>query len=160
LYDIVAIIWYLRDFHCKFVSKKELGKGIPSVSYNLRHGGSVLIDRKDSKQAIPLIKGLSEYIEKNTRSALIFPEGTRSRTGQPKSFAQSGLKILCKHAPSAYVVPITINNSWKMVRFGAFPMGLGNRLKFTIHQPLKVSEYSFEELMEQTEKVVVEGIQI
>jgi 1-acyl-sn-glycerol-3-phosphate acyltransferase len=39
-------------------------------------------------------------------------------------------------------------------------MGLGNRLKFTIHQPLKVSEYSFEELMEQTEKVVVEGIQI
>ena len=160
LYDIVAIIWYLRDFHCKFVSKKELGKGIPSVSYNLNHGGSVLIDRKDSKQAIPLIKGLSEYIEKNTRSALIFPEGTRSRTGQPKSFAQSGLKILCKHAPSAYVVPITINNSWKMVRFGAFPMGLGNRLKFTIHQPLKVSEFSFEELMEQTESAVVQGIQI
>lgn len=160
LYDIVAIIWYLRDFHCKFVSKKELGKGIPSVSYNLNHGGSVLIDRKDSKQAIPLIKGLSEYIEKHTRSALIFPEGTRSRTGQPKSFAQSGLKILCKHAPSAYVVPITINNSWKMVRFGAFPMGLGNRLKFTIHQPLKVSEFSFEELMEQTESSVVQGIQI
>jgi 1-acyl-sn-glycerol-3-phosphate acyltransferase len=160
LYDIVAVIWYLRDFHCKFVSKKELGKGIPSVSYNLNHGGSVLIDRKDPKQAIPLIKGLSEYIEKNTRSALIFPEGTRSKTGQPRSFAQSGLKILCKHAPSAYVVPITINNSWKMVRFGAFPMGLGNSLKFTIHKPLKVSDYSFEELMEKTESVVVQGIQI
>lgn len=160
LYDIVAIIWYLRDFHCKFVSKKELGKGIPSVSFNLRHGGSVLIDRKDSKQAIPLIKGLSDYIEKNNRSALIFPEGTRSRTGKPKSFAQSGLKILCKHAPSAYVVPITINNSWKMDRFGSFPMGLGNRLKFTIHQPLKVSEYSFEELMEQTEKTITQRIQI
>ncbi len=160
LYDIVAVIWYLRDFHCKFVSKKELGKGIPSVSYNLNHGGSVLIDRKDPKQAIPLIKGLSEYIEKNTRSALIFPEGTRSKTGQPRSFAQSGLKILCKHAPSAYVVPITINNSWKMVRFGAFPMGLGNSLKFTIHKPLKVSDYSFEELMEKTESAVVQGIQI
>jgi 1-acyl-sn-glycerol-3-phosphate acyltransferase len=160
LYDIVAMIWYLRDYHCKFVSKKELGKGIPSVSYNLNHGGSVLIDRKDPKQAIPLIKGLSEYIEINTRSAVIFPEGTRSKTGQPKSFAQSGLKILCKYAPSAYVVPITINNSWKMVRFGAFPMGLGNRLKFTIHQPLKVSEYSFEDLIEQTERAVVEGIQI
>ncbi len=160
LYDIVAIIWYLRDFHCKFVSKKELGKGIPSVSYNLNHGGSVLIDRKDPKQAIPLIKGLSEYIEKNTRSALIFPEGTRSKTGQPRSFAQSGLKILCKHAPSAYVVPITINNSWKMVRFGAFPMGLGSSLKFTIHKPYKVSDYSFEELMEKTESAVVQGIQI
>ena len=160
LYDIVAIIWYLRDYHCKFVSKKELGKGIPSVSYNLNHGGSVLIDRKDSKQAIPAIKGLAEYIEKNSRSAVIFPEGTRSKTGHPKSFAQSGLKILCKYAPSAYVVPITINNSWKMVRFGAFPMGLGNHLKFTIHKPLKVSEYSFEDLMEQTENEIKQGIQI
>jgi 1-acyl-sn-glycerol-3-phosphate acyltransferase len=103
---------------------------------------------------------LSEYIENNTRSALIFPEGTRSRTGKPKPFAQSGLKILCKYAPSAYVVPITINDSWKMVRFGTFPMGLGNRLKFTIHQPLKVSEYSFEELIERTENAVVQGIQI
>lgn len=160
MYDIIAIIWYMRRYHCKFVSKKELGSGIPSVSYNLRHGGSVLIDRKDPKQAIPTIKGLSEYIEKNTRSAVIFPEGTRSKTGKPKEFAQSGLKILCKYAPSAYVVPITINDSWKMVRFGTFPMGLGNRLKFTIHQPLKVSEYSFEELIERTENAVVQGIQI
>jgi 1-acyl-sn-glycerol-3-phosphate acyltransferase len=58
MYDIIAMIWFLRRFHCKFVSKKELGKGIPSISYNLRNGGSVLIDRKDPKQAIPAIKGL------------------------------------------------------------------------------------------------------
>lgn len=159
MYDIIAIIWYMRRYHCKFVSKKELGSGIPSVSYNLRHGGSVLIDRKDPKQAIPTIKGLSEYIEKNTRSAVIFPEGTRSKTGKPKEFAQSGLKILCKYAPSAYVVPISINNSWKMVRFGAFPMGLGNRLTFTIHEPMAVRDYAFEELIQKTEAAVVSKIQ-
>jgi 1-acyl-sn-glycerol-3-phosphate acyltransferase len=159
MYDIIAIIWYMRRYHCKFVSKKELGSGIPSVSYNLRHGGSVLIDRKDPKQAIPSIKGLSEYIEKNTRSAVIFPEGTRSKTGKPKEFAQSGLKILCKYAPSAYVVPISINNSWKMVRFGAFPMGLGNRLTFTIHEPMAVKDYAFEELIQKTEAAVVSKIQ-
>lgn len=159
MYDIIAIIWYMRRYHCKFVSKKELGSGIPSVSYNLRHGGSVLIDRKDPKQAIPTIKGLSEYIEKNTRSAVIFPEGTRSKTGKPKEFAQSGLKILCKYAPSAYVVPITINNSWKMVRFGAFPMGLGNRLTFTIHEPMAVKDYAFEELIQKAEAAVVSKIQ-
>ena len=158
LYDIIGIIWYLRKFHAKFVSKKELGKGIPSVSYNLRHGGSVLIDRKDPKQALPVIKGLGEYIEKYHRSAVIFPEGTRSKTGKPKEFAQSGLKILCKYAPSAYIVPITINNSWKMVKFGAFPMGLGNKLEFTIHEPLTVKEYSFEELMQKTESAVVSAI--
>ncbi|WP_291103558.1 MULTISPECIES: lysophospholipid acyltransferase family protein [unclassified Flavobacterium] len=158
LYDIVTMIWYLRRFHPKFVSKIELGKGIPSVSYNLRHGGSVLIDRKDPKQAIPAIRGLAEYIEKHTRSAVIFPEGTRSKTGHPKEFAKSGLKILCKYAPSAHVVPISINNSWKMVRFGFFPLGLGNHLTFTVHKSLAVSEYSFAEIMEKTEKVVVQGI--
>ncbi len=160
LYDIVAMIWYLRRYHCKFVSKKELGKGIPSVSYNLRHGGSVLIDRKDPKQAIPAIKGLSEYIEKHRRSAVIFPEGTRSKTGVPKEFAQSGLKILCKYAPTAYVVPISINNSWKMVSFGFFPLGLGNHLTFTVHKPLCVKELSFDEIMKIAEKEIVSGIKL
>jgi 1-acyl-sn-glycerol-3-phosphate acyltransferase len=160
MYDIIAMIWYFRRFHCKFVSKKELGKGIPSVSYNLRHGGSVLIDRKDPKQAIPAIKGLSEYIEKYKRSAVIFPEGTRSKTGKPKEFSQTGLKMLCKNAPSAYVVPVSINNSWKMVKFGFFPVGLGNHLTFVVHEPLAVSEYDFADLMVKTETAVVNGIKI
>jgi len=158
LYDIVGIIWYLRKHHAKFVSKKELGKGIPSVSYNLRHGGSILIDRKDPKQAIPLIKQLSEYIEKFHRSAVIFPEGTRSKDGKPKEFAQSGLKMLCKYAPSAYVVPISINNSWKIVKFGVFPMGFGNKLEFIIHKPMAVKDFSFNEIMEKTEKAIVQSI--
>lgn len=158
LFDIIGIIWYLRKHHAKFVSKKELGKGIPSVSYNLRHGGSVLIDRKDPKQAIPVIKGLAEYIEKHKRSAVIFPEGTRSKTGKPKEFAQSGLKILCKFAPSAVVVPITINNSWKMVKFGAFPMGLGTKMEFIIHDAIPVKEYPFEELIQKTESAVVNSL--
>ncbi len=160
LYDIIAMIWFLRRFHCKFVSKKELGKGIPSVSYNLRHGGSALIDRKDPKQAIPAIKVLGEYIEKHRRSAVIFPEGTRSKTGVPKEFAQSGLKILCKYAPSAYVVPITINNSWKMVKYGFFPLGLGNRLTFVVHKPLSVNELGFKDIMEQAESAVKKGIKL
>lgn len=159
MYDIIAMIWYLRKFHCKFVSKKELGKGIPSVSYNLRHGGAALIDRKDPKQAIPEIKKLGDYIEKNTRSAVIFPEGTRSKTGKPKEFAQTGLKILCKNAPSAYIVPVSINNSWKMVKFGFFPVGLGNHISFVVHNPLKISDYTFPELMEKVESEVVKGIQ-
>jgi 1-acyl-sn-glycerol-3-phosphate acyltransferase len=160
MYDIIAMIWFFRRLHCKFVSKKELGSGIPSVSYNLRHGGSILIDRKDPKQAIPAIKGLAEYIEKHNRSAVIFPEGTRSKTGVPKEFSQTGLKILCKNAPSAYVVPISINNSWKIVKYGFFPLGLGNRLTFVVHKPLAVAAYDFAELMEKTEAAVVQGIKI
>lgn len=158
MYDIPAIIWFMRKVHPKFISKKELGRGIPSVSYNLRHGGSVLIDRKDPKQALPAIKQMGEYIEKNNRSAVIFPEGTRSKTGEPKRFSENGLKILCKYAPSAYIVPISINNSWKMNRYGHYPLGLGNRLIFTIHEPFAVNSKPFEALIQHTEQTVIEGI--
>ncbi len=160
MYDIIGINWFLRKFHPKFVSKIELGKGIPSVSYNLRHGGSVLIDRKEPKQAMPIIKGMSEYIEKTKRSAVIFPEGTRSKTGKPKEFAQSGLKILCKYAPSAYVVPISINNSWKFFRYGMFPYGLGNHITFTIHKAIEVKKHSIDDLMSITEKAIIQGIKL
>lgn len=158
LYDIIPIIWFMRKWHPKFVSKKELGKGIPSVSYNLRHGGSVLIDRKDAKQALTEIKKMGEYIEKYNRSTVIFPEGTRSKDGVPKKFSESGLKLLCKYSPSAYIVPISINNSWKMVRFGQFPMGLGNRITLTIQEPFPVKGTTFDQLMIRTENAVVNGV--
>lgn len=158
LYDIPAIIWFMRKWHPKFISKKELGKGIPSVSYNLRHGGSVLIDRKDAKQSLTQIKIMAEYIEKHNRSAVIFPEGTRSKNGIPKKFSENGVKILCKYAPSAYIVPISINNSWKMNRYGQFPMGLGNRITHTIHDAFPIKGVPFDELMIRTENAVVNGI--
>ena len=160
LFDIMGFVWFFRKFHPKFVSKIELGKNIPSISFNLNHGGSVLIDRKNPKQALPAIKKLGEYIETNTRSVVIFPEGTRSKTGKPKRFSPNGLKILCKYAPSAYVVPVTINDSWKMFQYGSFPLGLGNRLTFTVHPPIKVSEYDFASLLEKTEQAVVSGISL
>lgn len=155
--DIPPIIWFMRKHHPKFVSKIELGKGIPSVSYNLRHGGSVLIDRKDSKQALVQIAKLGKYIEKHNRSAVIFPEGTRSRNGHPKNFQPTGLKILMKNAPSALIVPISINNSWKMLRYGKFPYGIGNRIRFDVHKPIE-NQGNLEELIALVEKRVISGI--
>ena len=158
LYDIPPFIWFMRSNHPKFISKIELGKGIPSVSYNLRHGGSALIDRKDPKQSLTEIKKVAEYINTNNYSVVIFPEGTRSKTGIPKPFSINGLKMLHKFAPDAYFVPVTIHNSWKMTKFGQFPLGLGNKLVFEIHSALKVSDYTFEELFEKTEKSVTEKL--
>lgn len=158
IFDIVGMAWFFRKFHPKFVSKIELGKNIPSVSYNLRNGGSVLIDRKDPKQALPLLKQMGEYIEKNNRSTIIYPEGTRTRDGKPKEFAPNGLKILCKYAPSAVVVPVTINNSWKVFKYGKFPLGMFNRISFTVHQPITVKDTDYNLLFEQTQKSIVNAI--
>ncbi|MGB5237597.1 MAG: lysophospholipid acyltransferase family protein [Flavobacteriaceae bacterium] len=157
MYDIPPIIWYMRDHHPKFVSKIELGKGIPSVSFNLRHGGSVLINRKDSKQAITQIARLGNYIEENKRSAVIFPEGTRSRNGHPKKFQPTGLKMLIKKSPSALLVPLSINNSWKILRYGSFPYGLGCHLKFQVHEPIEIRG-EVDDLIQQAEAVVTQGI--
>ena len=148
--DISPIMWYMRKHHPKFVSKIELGKGIPSVSYNLRHGGSALIDRKNPRQAIKAIIDFSKYIETNKRCAIIFPEGTRSKDGKPKPFQRKGLHTLFKGIPSATVVPITINNSWKLLPYGKFPMGVGVHVKFTVHKPIKLATFTDKELLIDT----------
>lgn len=157
--DITPISWYMRKHHTKFVSKMELAKGIPSVSYNLRHGGSVLINRKNPRQSVPALIKFGEYIEKNKYAAVIFPEGTRSKNGEPKSFQTKGLEILIKKIPSALVVPITINNSWKTLKYGKFPMGLGTRITLTVHKPLKIDTFvTKEDLLNTIEKTIKDTI--
>jgi 1-acyl-sn-glycerol-3-phosphate acyltransferase len=159
MYDISPIMWYMRKHHPKFISKKELGKGIPSVSYNLRHGGSVLIDRKNPRQSLPAIMQFGEYIENTKRAAVIFPEGTRSKNGEPKPFQTKGLEILMKKVPSALIVPISINNSWKTLKYGKFPMGFGANIIFTVHKPLKLATFTDREaLIKEIESTITASI--
>jgi 1-acyl-sn-glycerol-3-phosphate acyltransferase len=148
----------MRKHHPKFISKIELGKGIPSVSYNLKHGGSVLINRKKPIESIASIKKFANYIETNNRAAVIFPEGTRSRNGIPKKFQTKGMLTLFEHIPSALVLPITINNSWKTLRYGKFPLGLGAHIKFTVHKPIKVIDFKASVLAETVEKQITQNI--
>ena len=158
MFDIPPIIWAFRKYHPKFVSKKELGKGIPSISFNLRHGGAALIDRKDAKQAISTLGTFAKNIHKNKWSAVIFPEGTRSRTGEPKKFATNGLKMLVKYNKEGYIVPLTINNSWKVFKYGKFPLGIGAPISIITHKPIKINSLPFADLIERTEKVIKEHI--
>lgn len=155
MYDIPPMEWYLSDFHPKFISKIELGKGIPSVSYNLRNGGSVLIDRKDSRQSLPEIKKLGEYIEQHKRSAIIFPEGTRSKDGQLKTFHENGIRMLIKYSPSALIVPVTVNNSWKLVKNGSFPLSLGTKFSLDVHEPISPKGIDLEELTEKIRESIL-----
>ena len=159
LYDSTTIAWFMRKVHPKFIAKIELRKGMFGISYFLTHSGSVLIDRKNPVQSLSAIKKMAQYIEVNKQSVVIFPEGTRSKTGKPIPFAENGLKVLCKYASSAYVVPVTINNSWKMTRWGAFPFGIGNKIILKIHNPISVKDTSFPEIFERTERAVVQAIE-
>ena len=157
-FDIPPLNWFFRKYNPKFVAKIELGKGIPSVSYNLKHGGAALINRKDPKQAISALVDYAKRVNENNWAAVIFPEGTRSRTGKPKPFATNGLKVLTKHNPNGYVVPVTINNSWKVFKYGKFPLGIGSPMTITTHKPLKISGMSFETLLQETEAIIKEHV--
>ena len=158
LFDIPPMIWYLRKYHSKFVSKIELGKGIPSISFNLKHGGAALINRRDPKQALTELKKFGQRVHDNKWSAAIFPEGTRSVTGKPKKFYYSGLKMMVKYNPEAYIVPITINNSWKVFKYGKFPLGMFNRIKINTHKPLKIDSLPVDELLQKVEATIVSRI--
>ncbi len=158
MWDIPPAIWYLRKHHPKFIAKKELGKGIPSISYNLRHDGSVLIDRKNPRQATQQIKKIGKYAQENNRSVVIYPEGSRSRDGYPKLWKTRGLKTLFDEMPDGYILPLTISNSWKLQRYGVFPIPLGTHLKFIAHPVIKISDHSQEDLLKMTEKIVVDAI--
>ncbi len=141
LYDIPFFYWHLREYHPKFVAKKELGRWIPGVSFALRNAGNVLIDRKDPRQSITAVKQLGKRIEERKWSACIFPEGTRARDGVMKEFKAAGVVALLNSAPSAVTVPVAIKGSWEFGLNGFSPIPFGKTISFTVLDPIEPSEF-------------------
>ena len=146
-FDIPGMYWFLRKYKPIFVSKKELAEGIPSISYNLRKSHAALIDRKDGKQAVAEILKLSKYIQDNNCSAVIFPEGTRSRTGVMKPFVGGGIAALLKKAPDALAVPIAIQgNNLFDPNSGLFPLVSFSKLSWTVLEGIETKGKTADEI--------------
>lgn len=154
MFDIPPLICFLRKHHAKFISKIELTKGIPSVSFNLKHGGGANIDRKDSKQSIAEILKLAGNMKKNNWSVVIFPEGTRSRAGVMKSFHVGGIATILKKVPDALIVPVAISHSWRMQRYGGFPIDTFVRMTWEVLTPIEPDGRSAEELVLEAEQAI------
>ena len=159
LYEIPPLIWYLRRLHPKFISKIELGRGIPSVSFNLRHGGSLLIDRDKAKDALVAIEDYANKLSSYKHSNIIFPEGTRSGSATPRRFRLGGLITLFENMPEALVLPLSISHSWKLIKWGNFPIMPGVTMRFTVHEPIPVKEQKANELAARVEQIIVGGIE-
>ena len=158
MYDIPALIWFLRRYHAKFISKIELTKGIPSISFNLKYGGGANIDRKDSKQAIAEILKLADRMKKNNWSTVIFPEGTRAKNGQMKAFNAGGIATLLKKVPNALIVPIAIDGSWRLVQFGKFPLSAFERISWEVLKPIEPENKTIDEIVEESEKAIKKAL--
>jgi 1-acyl-sn-glycerol-3-phosphate acyltransferase len=120
----------------KYVSKKELARWIPSISYNLRRGGNAIIDRQDPEQALPAIRELAERVRDRGVSAVIYPEGTRARRGEVGTFRPRGTLELLRAAPDVPVLPVAIDGSWRLLRHNLLPVPFGTRVRIWIGEPL------------------------
>lgn len=158
MFDIPVVVWGFRKCYPKFISKKELGKGLPSISYNLKHGKSALIDRNDRQQSVKEIHQLGQLIEKKRHAACIFPEGTRSKSGQLKAFKTAGIETLLHAAPSAVIVPLAINGHSELTRKGSFPLKFGQRLNYTVLEPINPMNIPLEKLVTAIRSLINETL--
>ncbi len=126
---------FFRNFP-KYVSKRELARWIPSISYNLRRGGNAIIDRSDREAATRAIRALGAQVRERGVSAVIYPEGTRSRDGRLGPFKPAGALALFEEAPETAIVPVAIDGSWRLLRFNLFPIPFGTRVRMHIGAPI------------------------
>jgi 1-acyl-sn-glycerol-3-phosphate acyltransferase len=157
-FDVPAIYWFLRKYHPRFVSKIELAKGVPSISYNLRKSGAALIDRKDGKQAIAEIARLGKLIHEEKSSVIIFPEGTRTASGNMKPFVPGGVATLLKRAPDALIVPVAINGTGAFNPKGIFPLRSFSNLSWTALPSIEPAGRKAEEILAEAQEAIRKAI--
>jgi len=139
LFDVPIFGGLLFSNYPKYIAKRELGKWLPAVSFNLTHGGNAVIDRDDPRSALEAIKQLGKECQQRRTAVVIFPEGTRSRDGQLGPFKPSGSATLMKAADELAIVPTTIDGSWELLRNKMFPVPFGTRIRVRFGDPIERS---------------------
>jgi 1-acyl-sn-glycerol-3-phosphate acyltransferase len=112
-FDIVALISILLG-RVRFVAKKELAK-VPVFGQALRAAGHIYIDRQKRAAAFESYETAAKEIQAGM-SAVVFAEGTRSRTGELLPFKKGPFVLaLASQVP---VVPVYCADT-----FGILPKG-------------------------------------
>ena len=136
MYDVPIFGGLLPRNYPKYVAKKQLARGLPSVSLNLRYGGNALIDRDHRDQAMDAIAEMASEAERRDVSVVIFPEGTRSREGELGDFRVGGLAAIMEAAPSLPIIPTAIEGSWRVFQRNMFPIPYGTKVRVRFGEPI------------------------
>ncbi|HOW45038.1 MAG TPA: lysophospholipid acyltransferase family protein [Candidatus Aminicenantes bacterium] len=133
-FDIPLLIGYLPGIK-GFVSKKENFR-LPLVSSWMRRLGCIVIDRGDLRQSAGAIaRGIDAL--RAGRTLVIFPEGTRSKSGRLGLFKEGSFKLATRSG--AAVVPLTIDGSWRLLEGNRNRIGPGT-VRLTVHPPLAAGD--------------------
>lgn len=152
--DITALQWGVPN-RLSMIFKKELAR-IPFFGWQLYLGPYVVIDRKDPKAALKSLVDAKKVMDKWHISVLVFPEGTRSETGEVQSFKRGAFYLAAK---SGYpIVPITINGTVKIMPKGTFKLKRGT-IYLHFDKPIPTSGIKTKqdelELMEKVRNTII-----
>ncbi len=156
IYDIFLVYGWL-GIDIKWVMKKELAK-IPGVGFGSKKVGHIFLDRSNSRVAMESLNDAKRKLVNGT-SVVIFPEGTRSETGQIGPFKKGAFKLAFDLGLP--ILPITIIGTKDILPSGTINLKPGNA-KMIIHKPIDIHHYTedqMKEIIQVTRDIISSPIQ-
>ncbi len=147
MFDIWALAATLPG-SVRFVAKQELAR-IPLVGRAMIAAGHVTIDRAHPARALEAYHRAAAVIQSGI-SAVVFPEGTRSRTGEllPFKNAPFGLAI----AAQVPVVPVYVRNTFEIMPKGGFLLR-PRPIQIEVGDPIPTARMTLERRQELRDRV-------
>jgi len=146
-YDIFLVYGWL-GVDLKWIMKKELRK-VPGLGVASEKVGHIFLDRSNNRAALESLENARKRLVNGT-SVVIFPEGTRSKTGVPGTFKRGGFKLaLDLKLP---ILPVSLINTRKILPADSFNI-LPGRVKMVIHKPVDVTGFNDSNMNELIVKV-------
>jgi 1-acyl-sn-glycerol-3-phosphate acyltransferase len=157
MFDIFLLYGWL-GLDIRWMMKKELFN-VPGIGYASKKVGHIFIDRSNPKNAMNSLNEAKEKLRNGT-SVVIFPEGTRSRTGEIGHFKRGAFKLAIELGLP--LLPLTIIGTRKILPSSGFDLFPG-KVELRIHSPITNSLLEMEkcrELMDKTREIISKVEQI
>jgi 1-acyl-sn-glycerol-3-phosphate acyltransferase len=107
LFDIPVLQRYVpNDF--SFVFKKEIA-WVPLFGWQMQLGPHIIIDRQNPEKAMKSIENAKKMLVHRKISVLLFPEGTRSKTGEMLPFKRGAFHLAAQ--VGFPIIPVTISGT-------------------------------------------------
>lgn len=156
LYDIPLVYGWLKN-NFKWIIKKEFRK-MPVMGYLCYRMGHIFIDRSNPMRAKQSLEQAKQSIIDGKSSIFLFPEGTRTRTGEVGRFKRGAFTIARDiHLP---IVPVSIIGAYE-----ALPKGLNciipGKIKIVFHEPIdttNLTDSNLNETIDKVRSVIVTGM--
>ena len=153
--DVFAVYGWLPN-NFKWLMKQEIRK-VPFVGTACAVAGHIFVDRSNPRAALQSMDHIKKELVDGI-STVIFPEGTRTKTGEMGRFKQGAFKIAMDMG--LHVVPLSLGGFFKAMPSGQAFANPRARVSLHIGKPIDISQFNdINEAMDAVRQKVAEGIQ-